>query len=55
MARGGGHKKRFQYCTDPSKQEILYLRALQGHSGRNLFDPSLQENVLIPDDLFKYI
>ena len=55
MAGGGGNKKRFQYCTDPSKQEILYLRALQGHSGRNLFDPSLQENVLIPDDFFKYI
>ena len=31
MAGGGGHKKRFQYCTDPSGQEILYLRALQGH------------------------
>ena len=35
MAKGGGNKKRFQYCTDPSGQEILYLRALQGHSGRN--------------------
>ena len=54
MARGGGNKKRFQYCTD-SSGEILYLRALQGHSGRNLFDPSLQDNVLIPDDFFKYI
>ena len=31
MARGGGNKKRFQYCTDPSGQEILYLRALQGN------------------------
>ena len=39
MARGGGNKDRFQYCTDPSGQEILYLRALQGHSGRNLIDP----------------
>ena len=26
MARGGGNKKIFQYCTDPSGQEILYLR-----------------------------
>ena len=25
MAGGGGNKKRFQYCTDPSGQEILYL------------------------------
>ena len=39
------NKKRFQYCTDPSGQEILYLRALQGHSRRNFIDPSLQDNV----------
>ena len=39
MAEGGGNKKRFQYCTDSSGQEILYLRALQGHSGRNPNDP----------------
>ena len=38
-----------------SGQEILYLRALQGHSGRNLVDPSLQDNVLIPDDFFNCI
>ena len=55
MARGGGNKKRFQYCTDPSGQEILYLRALQGHSGRNPIDPPLQDNVLIPNDFFEYI
>ena len=24
----------------------MYLRALQGHSGRNLIDPSLQDNVI---------
>ena len=54
MARGGGNKKRYQYCTD-SSGAILYLRALQGHSGRNLIDPSLQDNVLIPNDLFEYI
>ena len=55
MAGGGGNKKRFQYCTDPSGQEILYLRALQGHSGRNLIAPTLQDNVLIPNDFFEYI
>ena len=38
-----------------SGQEILYLRALQGHSGRNPIYPSLQDNVLIPDNFFKYI
>ena len=55
MAGGGGNKKRFQYCIDPSGQEILYLRALQGHSGRNLIDPSLKDNVLIPNNFFEYI
>ena len=55
MAGGGGNQKRYQYCTDPSGQEILYLRALQGHSGRNLIDPSLRENVKIPNDFFEYI
>ena len=55
MAVGGDNKKRFQYCTDPSGQEILYLRALQGHSGRNPIDPSLQENVLIPNNFLEYI
>ena len=28
MAKCGGNEKRFQYCTDPSRQEILYLRAI---------------------------
>ena len=55
MAKGGGNKKRFQYCTDPSGQEILHLPAFQCHSGRNLIDPSLQDNVLIPNDFFEYI
>ena len=55
MAKGGGNKKRFQYCTDSSGQEILNLRALQGHSGRNPIDPSLQDNVLIPNSFFEYI
>ena len=38
MAGGGGNKKIFQYCIDSSGQEILNLRALQGHSGRNPID-----------------
>ena len=54
MAGGGGNKKRFQYCTDSSGQEILYLPALQSHSGRNPIDPPLQDNVLIPNNFFKY-
>ena len=34
---------------------ILYLRALQGHSGSNLIDPTLQDNVLIGTGIFPYI
>ena len=45
MARGGGNKRRYQYCTD-SSGAILYFRALQGHSGRSLIDPTLQDNVI---------
>ena len=38
MAGEGGNKKIVQYCTD-SSGTIVYLRALQGHSGRSLIDP----------------
>ena len=55
MAGCGGNKKTFQYCTDSSGQEILYFRALQGHSGRNPIDLSLQDNVVIPNKFFEYI
>ena len=55
MAGGGGQKKIFQYCTDPWGQEIPYLRALQGHSGRNPIDPSPHDNVFIPNNFFEYI
>ena len=54
MAAGGGAKRRYQYCTDGSGI-IVYLRALQGHSGRNLIDPSLQDNVVIQSEFFHYI
>ena len=54
MAGGGGNKKRYQYCTD-SSGIIVYLQALQGHSGRSLIDPTLQDNVVIPSNFFQYI
>ena len=38
LAAGGGAKRRYQYCIDISGP-IIYFRALQGHSGRNLIDP----------------
>ena len=34
---------------------ILYRRALQGHSGHNLIDPTLQDNALIESGIFHYI
>ena len=54
MAAGGGSKRRYQYCSD-YLGSILYLRALQGHSGSNLIDPALQDNVLIGPGIFPYI
>ena len=54
MAGGEVNKKRFQYCTD-SSGTIVYLRALQGHSGRNLIDLSLQDNVIIQSNFFQFI
>ena len=54
MAAGGGAKRRYQYCTDDSGT-IVYFRALQGHSGRNLIDPSLQDNVVIQSGFFQHI
>ena len=53
LAAGGGAKRRFQYCTDGSGR--LYFRPLQGHSGRNLIDLSLQDNVVIQIGFFQYI
>ena len=54
FASGGGSKRRYQYCSDNSGR-ILYLRALQGHSGNNLIDPTLQDNVVIESDIFHHI
>ena len=54
LAAGGGSKRRYQYCSD-NLGSIIYLRALQGHSGSNLIDPTLQDNVLIGPGIFPYI
>ena len=54
LAPGGGSKRRYQYCSDITGT-ILYLRALQGHSGRNLIDPLLQDNVVIGSGIFHHI
>ena len=54
LAAGGGSKRRYQYCSDNSGR-ILYLRALQGHSGNNLIDPTLQDNVVIERGIVHHI
>ena len=41
-------KRRFQHCT------VVYFRTLEGHSRRNLIDPSLQDNVAIPNKFFQF-
>ena len=56
LAKGGGQKKRFQYWLNPHSSKLfLYFRAIQGHSGNNLVDPTLQDNVLLPEDFTEYI
>ena len=37
------------------QEQILYLGALQGHSGRSLIDPTLEDNVVCPSNFFQYI
>ena len=54
LAAGGGAKRRYQYCTDVSGI-IIYFRALQGHSGRNLICPSLHDNVVIQSGFFHHV
>ena len=54
LAARGGAKRRFHYCTAASGT-IVYFRVLQGHSGRNLVDPSLQDNVVIQSNFFQHI
>ena len=37
------------------QEQMFYLRAVQGQSGRNLIDPILQDNVIIQRGIFHYI
>ena len=55
LAKGGGQKKRFQYCLNPNyPQKFLYLRAIQRHS-RSTINPALQDNVLLLESFTAYI
>ena len=53
LAKGGGQKERFQYCVNlDCPQKFLYLRAIQGHSGRKI-NLALQDNVLLTDGFYR--
>ena len=54
LAAVGRAKIIYQYCSDISGT-IVYLQVLQGQSGRNLIDPSLQDNVVIQSGFFQHI
>ena len=54
LSAGGVSKRRYQYCSD-YLGSLIYLRALQGHSGSNLIDPTIQDNVLIGPGIFFHI
>ena len=48
-------RKDFNIVLTRQDKKFFTFRALQGHSGRNPIDPSLQDNVLIPNNFFEYI
>ena len=54
LSVGGGSKRRYQYCSY-ILGTILYLCALQGHSGSYLIDPTLRGGVLVGTGIFPYI
>ena len=54
LAAGGGPKRRYQYCPD-YLGSIIYLRALQGHSGDSIIDLAMQDHVLIIPGIFPYV
>ena len=55
LQRGGGIKKRFPYCVDPSSPEtLLYFEEIHGRSGGKHNDPT-QDNVLLPNDFAEHI
>ena len=50
LAKGGGAKKRFQYCLDPiSSRHLSHFRAIQGHSGVIL---ELEDKVTVTERIY---
>ena len=54
LAAGGGPKRRYQHCSD-YLGSIIYLRALQGHSGDSIIDLGMQDHVLITPGIFPHV
>ena len=53
LVKGGGAKKRFQYCVNPnSHNQFLYLRAIQGHSGSTI-NPALQDKKSVTRSFYR--
>ena len=48
-------RKYFNIVLIHQDKKFFISELFQGHSGRNLSDPSLQDNVLIPNGFFEYI
>ena len=61
LSKGGGQKTWFQYCLKPTcPGRILFLRAIQGHSGKAFSGNArinlvVQDNVLLLKDFTKHV
>ena len=54
LESGGAHKKNSSFVLTGEDNSVIYLRAIQGHSGENYVDPSWFDTVLIPDCFFEF-
>ena len=50
----GSNKTRFQYCQN-SCNKLLYLRAIQGHTGGEMIPPEMLGHVLIPHNWKEFV
>ena len=56
LAKGGGPKKRFEYCLNPVLLNIFCISEQSRDIQEvKIVDPTLQDNVLLPDDFAEYI
>ena len=55
LSKGGGQKKRFQYCLEPDNPgSLMYLRSIQGHSGR-AYSGNAPIDPVLPINFTKYV